>query len=153
KRVATADEKARAVKLNAEWDRWRRGLPEPRAERLRYPHGSIGEAYERVMQLREAERKSKGIKWTREQSSRDDWPRAWRWIEPLFGDCNPRTVTPEQLIGEPSRTNVLGLRPLVSAKVSESEAHRVIKVWRALWKMMAVFGYCERHRDPSLMFA
>jgi len=48
---------------------------------------------------------------------------------------------------------VLGLRPLVSAKVSEGEAHRVIKVWRALWKKMAVFGYCERDRDPSLMFA
>ena len=153
KRVATAEEKARAVKLNDEWDRWRRGLPEPRAGGLRYPRGSIGEAYLRVMQLREAERQSKGIEWTREQKSRDDWPRAWRWIEPLFGDCDPRTVTPEQLIGDPCRPDVLGLRPLVSAKVSESEAHRVVKVWRALWKKMAVFGYCDAARDPSLMFA
>ncbi len=48
---------------------------------------------------------------------------------------------------------MLGLRPLVAAKVSESEAHRVIKVWRALWKKMAVFGYCELDRDPSLLFA
>jgi len=153
KRFATADEKARAVKLNDEWDRWRRGLPEPREEGLRYPHGSVGEAYLRVMQLREAERRSKGIEWTREQRSRDDWPRAWRWIEPLFGDCDPGTVTPEQLIGDPSRSDVLGLRPLVANKVSESEAHRVIKVWRALWKKMAVFGYCDAARDPSLMFA
>ena len=29
-------------------------------------------------------------------------------------------------------------------RVSESEAHRVIKVWRALWKKMTVFGYCVR---------
>jgi hypothetical protein len=27
-----------------------------------------------------------------------------------------------------------GPRPMVFAKVSASEAHRVIKVWRALWK-------------------
>ena len=49
--------------------------------------------------------------------------------------------------------DIIGLRPLVAAKVSDSEAHRVIKVWRALWKRMAVFGFCERDRDPSLMFA
>jgi hypothetical protein len=29
----------------------------------------------------------------------------------------------------------------------------VIKVWRALWKKMAVFGYCDAGRDPSLLFA
>jgi hypothetical protein len=54
------------------------------------------------------------------------------------------TITPEQL---------LGVRELVASKVSESEAHRVIKVWRALWKKLAVFGYCDVARDPSLMFA
>ena len=36
--------------------------------------------------------------------------------------------------------------------MSESEAHRVIKVWRALWKKMAVFGSCDATRDPSLLF-
>jgi hypothetical protein len=107
----------------------------------------------RAVRLREAERKAKGITWTSEQRSRDDWPRAWKWIAPLFADCDPKTITPEQLIGDPSRPDVLGLRPLVATKISESEAHRVIKVWRALWKKMAVFGYCEKNRDPSLMFA
>jgi hypothetical protein len=105
------------------------------------------------MQIREAEHRANGILWTKEQYSRDDWPRAWRWIEPLFGDCDPTTVTPEQLIGDQARPDLLALRPLVTAKVSESEDHRVIKVWRALWKKMAVFGYCVRDHDPSLMFA
>ncbi len=116
-------------------------------------HGSVGDAFERAMLLREAERRARGVAWSGEQRSRDDWPRAWKWIEPLFGDCDPKTVTPEQLIGDSTRPDVLGLRPLVAAKVSESEAHRVIKVWRALWKKMAVFGYCELDRDPSLLFA
>ena len=38
------------------------------------------------------------IIWTNEQRSRDDWPRAWRWIEPVFGDVDPKTVTPELLL-------------------------------------------------------
>jgi hypothetical protein len=44
----------------------------------------------------------------------------------------------------------------VVAKVSEGEAHRVIKVWRALWKKMARLKhasghYCDLDRDPSLV--
>jgi hypothetical protein len=120
---------------------------------LRYPRGSLGEAFERVMQLREADREAKGKALTNEQRSRDDWRRAWRWIEPLFADCDPRSITPEQIIGDPRNPDVPGLRPLVVEKVSESEAFRVIKVWRALWKKMATLGYCDLSRDPSLMFA
>ncbi len=71
----------------------------------------------------------------------------------LFGDCDPKTVAPEQFVGDPNRPDVKGLREIVAIKVSGSEAHRVVKVWRALWKKMAVFGYCELERDPSLMFA
>src|SRR5947207_954892 len=40
-------------------------------------------------------------------------------------DCDPSTVTAQQLIG---------LRSFVAERVSETEAHRVVKVWRALWK-------------------
>lgn len=156
KNVPTAEEKARALELNAAWDRHRMGLPPADGATLqtrRYPPRSIGEGYLRALKLREIERKNKAIVWTSEQHSRDDWPRAWKWIEPLFADCDPRTVTPEQLIGDPDDPSVLGLRPLVAAKVSESEAHRTIKVWRALWKKMAVFGYCDKDRDPALTFA
>lgn len=151
RRIPTPEDQAQAARLNQAWDRYRHGLPEPISIRGGYPQGSVGDGYHRAMRLREAERAAKGVVWTREQNSRDDWPRAWKWIEPLFGDCDPKSITPEQLIGEHGRAP--GLRPLVAAKVSESEAHRVIKVWRALWKKMAVFGYCELTRDPSLMFA
>ena len=96
-----------------------------------------------------SERRARGIDWTNEQHSRDDWPRAWRWIGPLFAGADPKLVTPEQLIDP----DLPGLRPLVASKVSESEAHRVIKVWRALWRRMAGFGYCDAARDPSFQFA
>jgi hypothetical protein len=133
---------ARAAELNQQWDRHRRGLP-PLTPRLGYPPGSIGEGYHRAMQLREKERAEKGIVWTTEHRSRDDWPRAWRRLEPLLGDCDPKTVTPEMM---------LELRSDTAEQVSESEAHRLIKVWRALWQKMAVLGYCDRNRDPSHMF-
>jgi hypothetical protein len=140
----SAEDKARAISLNEDWDRYRRGVPSAVSGTYRYPHGSVGDGYHRAMQMREQERKDKGIVRTREQISRDDWPRAWKWIEPLFGDCDPKTVTPEQ---------VQALRGTVKAKISESEAHRVIKVWRALWKKMGAFKYCDPNQDPSFAFA
>jgi hypothetical protein len=146
--LPTAEDKNRAIELNEAWDRHRRGL-EPAAPKPKYPLGSLGDAYLRAMALREAERKNKGITWTKEQHSRDDWPRAWKWIEPLFGDVDPKTVTPEQLIDP----DLPGLRPLVASKVSETEAHRVIKVWRSLWQYAATFGYCDREQDPAFTFS
>jgi hypothetical protein len=71
----------------------------------------------------------------------------WKRIErmaPLLAECDPKTVTPELL---------LDLCTEVADTVSASEAHRLIKVWRALWKKMATFGFCELERDPSLLFA
>lgn len=153
RRVPSAEDKATAIRLNADWERHRLGLPPAAAEAMAWPAGSIGEAYERIMRLREAERAARGIVWSKEQKSRDDWPRAWKWIGDLVGDCDPRTVTPEQLIGDPRTPGALGLRPLVAAKVSESEAHRVIKVWRALWARASALGYCDKDRDPSFQFA
>jgi hypothetical protein len=47
----------------------------------------------------------------------------------------------------------LGLRPLVATKISETEVHRVIKVWRALWQRMAALKYCDKDADPSFQFA
>jgi integrase len=96
------------------------------------------------MAMREKERAANGIVWTREHHSRDDWPRAWKRIEPLLADCDPKTVTPEML---------QELRTDISEQVSETEAHRTIKVWRALWGKVAVLGFCEAARDPSFLFA
>ncbi len=140
--VPSADDKARAIALNADWDKVRRGL-DPAPTKV-YPQASVGDGYQRAMALRAAERKGKGLVWTKDQEKRDDWPRAWRWIEPICGDFSPKMVQPETL---------LELRSKVGERVSQSEGHRVIKVWRALWKKMAAMRYCERDGDPSLMFA
>ena len=110
-----------------------------------YPHGSLGQAYARAMALRAAERKAHGIVWTREQRARDDWPRSWRWIGPAFGDYAPLAVVAEDL---------LALRAKVAERVSESEAFRVIKTWRALWAKLTPLGYTvPPGSDPSLTFA
>jgi hypothetical protein len=142
KNVPAPEDVARALELNAEWDRHRRGLP-PLTPRLGFPPGSIGDGYHRAMAMREKERERKGIRWTSEQRSRDDWPRAWRHIEPLLGDCDPSSVTPEIL---------QELRGDVAERVSEGEAFRAIKVWRALWQKMVGFRFCSGE-DPSLNFA
>src|SRR5262245_5642767 len=112
---------------------------------MAYPPGSLGRAYVRAIALREAERKATGITWSRQQRARDDWPRAWRWIGPAFGDYNPLAIVSEDL---------LALRAKVAERVSESEAFRVIKVWRALWAKLAPLGYTvPLGSDPSLTFA
>jgi hypothetical protein len=145
----TAADMARAIALNAEWDRVRTGLQDAPAElEPVYPAGSVGHGYQRAIKLRAAERAAKGIIPTKEQIKRDDWPRAWKWLGPVLGDRDPKTVTPEQL---------LALRTKVTERVSATEAHRVIKVWRALWKKLQTFGYCTDKEgprvDPSLAFS
>ena len=50
--------------------------------------------------------------------------------------------------------DLLALRAKVAERVSESEAFRVIKVWRALWAKLAPLGYpVPPDSDPSLTFA
>ena len=136
--------KQEAIRLSAEWDRHRFGESlQPNI--MIYPPGSLGHAYSRAIALREAERKAKGITWTREQKARDDWPRAWRWIGPAFGDFDPLAVVSEDL---------LALRAKVAERVSESEAFRVIKVWRALWAKLTPLGYTvPPGSDPALAFS
>jgi hypothetical protein len=145
----TVQAKARAVALNAEWDRVRTGAQTaPNEPEPAYPARSVGDGYQRAMKLRAAERTARGIARTKDQTKRDDWPRAWKWIGPVFGDRDPKTVTPEAL---------LALRSKVADRVSVTEAHRVIKVWRALWKKLEAFGYSTDkdgpRSDPSLAFS
>jgi hypothetical protein len=148
----TTSDRARAIALNDEWDRVRVGLA-PASEEV-FPPGSIGDGYQRAMQLRAAERVAKGIVWTKDQEKRDDWPRAWKWLKPVFGDQTPREVQPEHFLSiDPSTSHVTGLMAKIEARVSPVERHRVIKVWRALWKKMAAMGYCDKEADPTLTFA
>jgi hypothetical protein len=39
---------------------------------------------------------------------------------------------------------------MVEANVSLREAHRCVKIWRALWRVAAALKYCQRDADPSL---
>jgi hypothetical protein len=147
-RECTPADMARAIALNAEWDRVRTGVQEGLSPQPVYPTGSVGEGYQRALKLRASERTAKGIMRTKEQTKRDDWPRAWKWLSPVLGDRDPKRVTPEAL---------LALRGKVAERVSATEAHRTIKVWRALWKKLEAFGYCADkdgpRSDPSLAFS
>ena len=107
--------------------------PERSEELTLYPSGSLGEAFRRYRRTEEWQRKA-----TR---TREDWWRAWRRIKPTFGDCDPRTVTLE---------HVSAWRKAIEDTVSLREAHRALKIWRALWKVSAALGYCVRDADPSL---
>lgn len=139
----TSEDRAEAIRLNDDWDRARQ-QKEPVQQPKTYPRGSVADGYMRAMAMRRQGRKDQGTSWTPEQHSRDDWPRAWKWIEPALGDVGPHTIQPEVM---------QSFRAMVASVVSESEAFRTIKVWRALWKKMAVMGYCDLDRDPSLATA
>jgi hypothetical protein len=71
----------------------------------------------------------------------EEWERCWAVIGPAFGPCRPVTVTLVQLST---------FRSMVEANVSLREAHRCIKIWRALWRVAAALKYCQRDGDPSL---
>ncbi len=95
--------------------------------------GSLAEAFQRY-------------RWTAEWSgkatrTREEWERAWIHIGRVFGDVRPHTVTLE---------HISGFRGMVEGRVSRREAHRCLKIWRALWRVAAAMGYCHRDSDPSL---
>ena len=152
-REATAADKARALALNDEWDRVRRGQSVQAGAEPIYPIGSYGDGYQRAMKLRAAERVTRDKTQSKEQEKRDDWPRAWRWLS-VFAICDPRTIQPEHFLAmDPKTGRATGLVPEIEAKVSTTERHRVVKVHRALWKKMAAMGLCDKDADPSLVFA
>lgn len=153
---ASLADRQRAIGLNDAWDRVRAGgIAMPARTTLKiYPVGSVGDGYQRAMALRKAERLQKGVVWTNEQESRDDWPRAWKWIEPQFGDCDPKTIIPEHFLRiDPATGRPAGLVVEIESKASVTERHRAIKVWRALWARMQGMGYCGDAKDPALSFA
>jgi len=135
---------AKAEEWNERWDKTRRGeapspamqaslSPEAAEELTIYPPRSFGEAFKRYRKTEEFARKA--------PRTREDWWRAWKRIKPVFGDCDPRTVTLEE---------ISEFRKAVEETVSLREAHRCVKIWRAMWKVTAALGYCDRDADPSL---
>jgi len=135
-----------AEQWNARWQAVRRGqAPSPakatadnlspeRSEELTvYPPRSLGEAFRRYRRTDEWASKA--------PRTREDWFRGWKRIKPIFGDCNPRSVSLE---------NISAWRKAIEETVSLREAHRCLKIWRAMWKVAAALGYCVRDADPSL---
>jgi hypothetical protein len=135
-----------AEEWNRRWDQTRTGVaPSPAMasaqnlsfanseEMTIYPPRSLGEAFRKYRRTEEWGRKA--------PATRDDWWRGWKRIKPVFGDCDPRTVRLDDLSA---------WRKMVEDKVSLREAHRALKIWRALWKVSAALKYCKREEDPSL---
>jgi hypothetical protein len=137
---------ALAERWNERWDKTRSGqAPSPamvaadnlspeRSEELTvYPPRSLGEAFARYRRTEEWRSKA--------PRTREDWWRGWKRIKPVFGDCDPRTVVLE---------DISDWRKAIEDTVSLREAHRCLKIWRALWKVSAAMHYCKRDDDPSL---
>jgi hypothetical protein len=137
---------SRAEEWNRRWQATRSGRqpspamaaadnlsPEKSEELTVYPPRSLGEAFRRYRRTPEWAVKA--------PRTREDWWRAWRRIKPVFGDCDPRSVTLEHLSD---------WRQAIEETVSLREAHRALKIWRALWKVTAALSYCVRDADPSL---
>jgi hypothetical protein len=131
---------------NSRWDATRRGeTPSPAkvsAENLSpdelepltiYPPRSLGRAFQDYRATDEWRKKA--------PRTREDWFRGWRRIKPVFGDCDPRTVT---------LADISAWRQMIEETVTLREAHRAQKIWRALWKVAAALKYCVRDADPSL---
>ena len=125
-----------AASMNDKWQRARRGLGEAMAAKG-YPRGSLGEALQKYRLTQTWAGKA--------PRTREDWDRGWARIEPVFGDVAPATV-------DLAIIDLFYADPEVGllARHGIREAHRVIKIWRALWRVAAALGYCERDHDPSL---
>jgi hypothetical protein len=118
-----------------EWaDRWQAHRAKIEAPTLpRWPAGSVGDAFDRYCAT---------DTWARKAiRTREDWHRGWRRIEGVFGDCEPPTITLETL--DAWYSAMLG-------NVGVREAHRAMKIWRALWKVCGAFNLCDANSDPSL---
>jgi hypothetical protein len=118
-----------AATWNARWLEYRKGTSGPQ-----WPVGSLGEAFERFR---------KTDTWARKAlKTRQEWDAMWRLhIAPYFGDHLPTSATLDRL----DKWYALLLRDK-----SVREAHRAMKIWRALWRVAGAMKYCDPDNDPSL---
>lgn len=110
-----------------------RQTPEAAESAILYPRGSLGEAFARYRRTDEWARKA--------PRTREDWWRGWKRIRPIFGDVAPATVGLE---------DISAWRRVLVDTAGAREAHRAVKIWRALWKVAAAMRYAERDADSSL---
>ena len=118
---------AKAEECNWRWDASRSSKQAPR-----WPAGSLGAAFDALRLSRT---------WAEKQPrTREDWQRGWRYIEGVFGDVRPGTVTFPEI--DDWYAEVL-------ASAGVREAWRAMKIWRALWNVAAAMRLCVRDSDPS----
>lgn len=124
---------------NGQWDAVRRGNAAPADVVPIYPPSSLGEAFTRFKLTKTWMAKA--------PRTREDWERGWRHITSIFGDVDPRTVDME---------DVDDWYGTLLETVGVREAHRAMKIWRALWRVAGTLRnpagekYCARDEDPSL---
>jgi hypothetical protein len=117
----------------AAYDDWQAKQKEEEKRPSRIADGTLAAAFSEYRQTQEWAAKA--------VRTREEWNRCWALIGPAFGPCRPTTVTLAQ---------ISTFRRMVEANVSLHEAHRCIKIWRALWRVAAALKYCQRDADPSL---
>jgi hypothetical protein len=103
----------------AAYDDWqaKREAEEQRPSRV--AEGTLAAAFSEYRQTQEW-----GAKAVR---TREEWERCWAVIGPAFGPCRPMAITLAQ---------ISTFRRMVETNVSLREAHRCIKIWRALWRVI-----------------
>lgn len=108
-----------------------------------YAPDSLGEAYAKYRGLQTWMSKA--------PRTREDWERGWKHIDPVFGDVDPRTVALEDLDAWYAALIDKNARGFIGVR----EAHRAMKIWRALWKIAGAMNRADGQpytvaTDPSL---
>lgn len=112
------------------WQAARRGLDV--ATTPLYPPDSIGDAFHRFRRTKEWAKKP--------PRTREDWERGWKYISP-WADMAPREITMEMI--DLWYDHHIGWKGI-------GEAGRAMKIWRALYTVMASMKLCPPGEDPSL---
>jgi hypothetical protein len=136
-----------AAEMNDKWQAYLHGKmpapaqvgkmsPEQADDLIPYRRGSLGFAFQQYR---------KTTVWSQDKAprTREDWMRGWRLIGPVFGNKDPRTVT---------LSMISAFRDAIRDRYGVREAHRVIKIWRALWRVNALNKFCDIDLDPSKGF-
>lgn len=134
-----------AMQWNARWEEWQKAnksgdaTQEPAKLDRIYPPGTLGEAFARY--------RATNAWFGKKPRTREDWERGWKLFEGIFGRASPRAASLEDL--DEWYATLL-------KSVGVREAHRAMKIWRALWRVVATLRapdgekYCVRAEDPSL---
>lgn len=112
-----------------------------------FPPDSLGEGF--------AKFRATGEWKSKKETTKSQWMRGWKMIEPTFGDVNPRTVAMEHIDlwyhGDPQDPRLKGILETVGV----SEAYLGMKYWRAIWSVLMTINRGDGQRycmgeDPSL---